>query len=90
MQNLTPTAEGQPLETAILFVDLVSSSEFSSILSLQQYADYVDTFEALCKSQCEYFFTVFHNRDYLPVRDYKLEIQGDELAVFPAYRQPVG
>ena len=37
------------LETAVLFVDLVASSEFASVLGLREYAEYVDSFEQVCR-----------------------------------------
>ncbi len=66
----------------MLFADLVSSSEFSSILSLEAYADYVATFESICTRQCNHFFEKFHQGDYRRGTDYQLELLGDELVVF--------
>jgi class 3 adenylate cyclase len=72
-----------PLETAVLFVDLVASSEFASVLGLEEYARYVDSFEHLCREQCLYFFeTVHKNKGWKKGRDYEYEFVGDELVVF--------
>jgi class 3 adenylate cyclase len=73
---------GKAVETGVLFADLVSSSEFSSILSLEAYAEYVAAFEEICVRQCEYFFDVYHEGFYKKGRDYRLELLGDELVVF--------
>jgi class 3 adenylate cyclase len=73
---------GKELETAILFVDLVNSSDFASILKLKEFAAYVDAFEEVCERQCQHFFEIFHKGDYQRGRDYDWEFAGDELAVF--------
>ena len=72
---------GKAMEAAILFADLVSSSEFASVMSLQEYADYVASFQETCARQCEYFFKTFHAKMYRP-GDYQFSVIGDELAVF--------
>src|SRR3990170_1998646 len=56
--------EAGPLDTAILFVDLVSSSEFASVLGLHEYADYLDSFQRACLSQCRHFFDTVHAGKY--------------------------
>src|SRR5215216_1869095 len=72
-----------PLETAVLFMDLVASSEFASVLGLEEYAKYVDSFEQLCREQCAYFFEVLHkNKGWKLGLDYEFQFVGDELAVF--------
>src|SRR5215218_11379953 len=80
-----PGGDGM-LETAILFVDLVSSSDFASVLGLKAYAEYVDSFEQLCRKQCAYFFEDFHNKQtnkgWKFGRDYYWNFLGDELVVF--------
>lgn len=73
---------GIPLETAILFVDLVNSSDFASVMSLRDFAEYVDSFEDLCQCQCEHFFQTFHEGKYRRGKDYHWEFSGDELVVF--------
>jgi len=70
------------METAVLFADLVSSSEFSSILSLETYAEYVATFESICTEQCSYFFETFNAGYYQRGRGYQIRLLGDELVVF--------
>lgn len=59
-----PDSEGGPLDVAILFVDLVSSTEFASVMGLREYADYVESFYRLCVEQCRHFFEVFHGKRY--------------------------
>jgi class 3 adenylate cyclase len=77
-----PGTDGM-LETAVLFVDLVASSEFASVLGLEAYANYVDSFEQLCRTQCAHFFETFHaNKKWQFGRDYVWHFVGDELVVF--------
>jgi class 3 adenylate cyclase len=72
-----------PLETAVLFMDLVASSEFASVLGLEEYARYVDSFEQLCREQCAYFFEEVHKgKGWTVGRDYEFQFVGDELVVF--------
>jgi len=40
-----------------MFVDLVDSSAFSSVLGLKEYADYVDSFHRVVRVQCEFFLS---------------------------------
>jgi class 3 adenylate cyclase len=71
------------LETAVLFVDLVASSDFASVLGLKEYATYVDSFEQLCREQCHYFFETLHkDKGWRAGRDYDFRFLGDELVVF--------
>ena len=49
------TWEG-PLDTAIMFVDLVDSSVFASVLGLKEYSDYVESFHNVVRVQCDHFF----------------------------------
>ena len=78
-----PDGEEGPLETAVLFVDLVASSEFASVLGLKEYAEYVDSFEQLCREQCTYFFEKFQKKqNWSRGRDYDWQFVGDELVVF--------
>ena len=74
--------EGNPIETAILFVDLVGSSVFASVLGLRDYAEYVSSFNRICLRQCEYFFKEFLRGHYHLGADYEIESVGDETAVF--------
>jgi class 3 adenylate cyclase len=82
-QSPSSLPEGEPLETAVLFVDLVSSSDFASVLGLREYARYIDSFEQLCRTQCEHFFRVARHYDwksaYVP---YEIQFLGDELIVY--------
>ncbi len=78
-----PDGEEGRLETAVLFVDLVASSEFASVLGLEEYAQYVDSFEHLCRKQCTYFFETFQKKqNWSRGRDYDWQFVGDELVVF--------
>lgn len=82
-QNTPPDFQDGPLETSVLFVDLVASSEFASVLGLRDYAEYVDSFEQLCREQCRFFFEEFHkNKGWRQGFDYEYQFVGDELAVF--------
>ena len=70
-----------PIEAAVLFVDLVNSSVFASVLGLKEYADYLGSFHEMCISQCAHFFDVFLEGRYRQGRDYRASIIGDELLV---------
>ncbi len=76
------TDSSQSLDVAVLFVDLVGSSDFASVLGLREYASYVESFEQLCEQQCRYFFDVVHAGHYQHGRDYHWTMIGDELVVF--------
>lgn len=71
-----------PLDTTILFVDLVSSSEFASVLGLREYAEFVASFERLCREQCRHYFEDYLEGAYQYGRDYEVQFIGDELAIF--------
>lgn len=72
-----------PLETAILFVDLVSSSEFASVMGLREYAEYVQSFNDLCIKQCNYFFREFKRKSrYIEHDHFEIRALGDELVVY--------
>ena len=75
------TDEG-PLNAAILFVDLIDSSVFASIMGLQEYAAHVQSFSTICERQVRYFFEVFLVGKYRRGPDYDFRNIGDELAVF--------
>ena len=56
-----PTAEwttGQsgPLHVAVLFMDLVSSTDVASVTDLERYAEFSREFQATCREQCHYYF----------------------------------
>lgn len=68
--------------TGILFMDLVDSSVFASVLELREYAAYLDSFQKICLNQCRYFFETFLEGKYSEGRDYCARIIGDELLVF--------
>lgn len=76
------------LETAVLFMDLVASSEFASVLGLEEYARYVDSFEELCRHQCAYFFDVVHKNKWKFGEHYEFQFVGDELVVFMHTNNP--
>jgi class 3 adenylate cyclase len=71
-----------PVETAILFVDLVSTSEFASVLGLQAYSNYIDSFEDVCMRQCRHFFEVLHRSTYTHGQHYDFNFLGDQLIVY--------
>lgn len=71
-----------PLNVAVLFVDLVNSSEFASVLGLREYAEYLDSFQHACLSQCRHFFESVHKGKYQQGLDYRVSFIGDELVVF--------
>jgi class 3 adenylate cyclase len=79
--RLVPGQEGA-LDTGILFVDLIDSSLFASILDLKEYAAYVESFSDLCSKQVRYFFQVFLKNKYKRGVDYSFRNIGDELVVF--------
>jgi class 3 adenylate cyclase len=70
------------LDTAILFVDLVDSSIFASVLDLKSYSDYMRSFHEICCEQCNYFFGTFLKGQYRPTVDYEAVCTGDELIVY--------
>lgn len=88
--DATPPAsqQGRPLYAAVLFVDLVNSSVFASVMSLAEYAAYLDDFHTTCGRQCEYYFNTFLKGAYRPGRDYTYQIAGDELLVFAHSGRP--
>lgn len=70
------------LDASILFIDLVDSSVFASVLDLTSYASYMRTFRDLCIHQCEYFFDSFLKSRYNRGEEYEVNCIGDELVVF--------
>lgn len=80
-EDRPPGWEG-PVDTAIMFVDLVDSSAFSSVLGLKEYADYVDAFHTVVWVQCEYFFKRYLRGKYKEGRDYEFIVIGDQLVFF--------
>lgn len=71
--------ESGPLHVSVLFVDLVSSSDFASVMSLEAYAQYVSAFHDLCRRQTRFFFQTLSKTE--PV-DYSIQMVGDEMVVF--------
>lgn len=71
--------ESGPLQASVLFMDLVSSSDFASVMPLKDYADYVSAFHDLCIRQTRFFFKTFSKTEQV---DYSVELVGDELVVF--------
>jgi class 3 adenylate cyclase len=70
------------LEVGILFMDLIDSSVFASVLDLRRYAALLDSFHRTCIGQCRHFFDGFLEAKYHEGRDYSARIIGDELLVF--------
>jgi class 3 adenylate cyclase len=85
--NLAVGEKG-PLDSAILFVDLVSSSQFASILTLEEYADYLETFREVCVSQTEFFFGHVHEGKYQRGKDYETTFLGDQMIIFLNSERP--
>lgn len=71
--------ESGPLHVSVLFVDLVSSSDFASVMGLQAYAQYVSAFHDLCRSQTRFFFQTLSKTEH---QDYGIQMVGDEMVVF--------
>jgi class 3 adenylate cyclase len=71
--------ESGPLHVSVLFVDLVSSSDFASVMSLQGYAQYVSAFHDLCRRQTKLFFQTLSKTEHL---DYSIQMVGDEMVAF--------
>ena len=70
------------LDIGVMFVDLVDSSIFSSVLSLKDYSEYVLSFQETMRLQCEHFFEKFLAGRLERNVHYNFEIVGDELVVF--------
>ena len=83
----TPPWEG-PLDTAIMFVDLVDSSAFASVLGLKEYADYVESFHKVVRVQCEHFFEDYLRGKYERGRDYDYVVLGDQVVFFMHTAKP--
>lgn len=71
--------ESGPLQVSVLFMDLISSSDFASVMGLREYAEYVQAFHDLCLRQTRFFFETFSKTEHL---DYGVQIVGDEMVVF--------
>jgi len=76
------------MNAAVLFVDLVNSSVFASVLSLEEYAAYLNDFHETCRLQCEFYFKIFLKGAYQEGEDYSYKIAGDELLVFAHSNRP--
>ena len=74
--------ESAPLHVAILFVDLVSSTDLASVMGLEEYAELSRSFATTCLGQCRHFFAVHHVDRYAhDGRHYSYGVTGDELLV---------
>jgi class 3 adenylate cyclase len=70
------------LPLAILFVDLANSSDFASVMGLQDYAAYVEAFQSTCVEQCRHFFESYHAQKYVhDGQHYAVQQVADEVAV---------
>jgi class 3 adenylate cyclase len=76
------TGDEGVLETAVLFVDLVSSCEFASVMGLREYAGYVESFQHVCVEQTRHLFGTVLGPRFQPGTHFEYETIGDELAVF--------
>ena len=81
------TWEG-PLDTAIMFVDLVDSSVFASGLGRKEYSDYVGSFHNVVRVQCDHFFEHCLKGKYEKGRDYEYYVMGDQLVFFMHTEKP--
>lgn len=79
---------GVEMDTGILFMDLVDSSIFASVLGIREYAAHLDSFHRICLRHCEHFFEGFLEGQYKEGPDYSARIIGDELLVFVHTGQP--
>ena len=79
--SLSPGESG-PMDVGVLFVDLVDSSVFASVLGLREYADYLGSFHEVCLSQCRHFFETYLEGRYQEGRHFRARMLGDELLVF--------
>lgn len=70
-----------PRDVAVLFVDLVDSSAFASVLGLREYAEFLHAFHRTCLRQCAYFFETYLGGKYRAGEHYSAHIAGDELLV---------
>ena len=77
-----------PLDTAIMFVDLVDSSVFASVLGLKEYADYVESFHEVVRVQCDHFFEHCLKGKYEKGPDYEYYVMGDQLVFFMHTEKP--
>ena len=77
-----------PLDTAIMFVDLVDSSVFASVLGLKEYSDYVESFHNVVRVQCDHFFEHCLKGKYEKGRDYEYYVMGDQLVFFMHTAKP--
>lgn len=70
------------MDVGVLFVDLVDSSVFASVLGLREYADYLGSFHDVCLAQCRHFFETYLEGQYQEGTHYRARMLGDELLVF--------
>ena len=72
-----------PLQTTVLFIDLVGSTDLASAVGLEEYARFSEAFHETCIEQCRHFFEV-HRKHKLAHdgRHYRVEVTGDEMVVF--------
>jgi len=71
-----------------MFVDLVDSSVFASVLGLKEYSDYVESFHKVVRVQCEYFFEHYLRGKHERGRDYEYFVMGDQLVFFMHTAKP--
>lgn len=71
-----------PLHTAVLFVDLVHSTDLASVMGLEEYASFSRSFRSTCLEQSHYFFEDRRKGKYATDgRHYAVETTGDEFVV---------
>ncbi len=76
------SAAGTALDVGILFVDLVDSSVFASVMDLHGYAGFIDSFHRTCVEETRYFFGDYLEGRYQEGRDYQFGVLGDEFVVY--------
>src|SRR5262245_26921858 len=75
--------ESGPLHVAVLFMDLVSSTDVASVTDLERYAEFSRAFQSTCREQCHYYFGErSRNRYRSDGTDLDVRVIGDEVAVF--------
>lgn len=82
MSEIAEASSGSAIDVSILFVDLVNSSVFSSVLGVEEYAMYVESFQEVCIRQCRFFFEEHLQGKYQAGLHYRFDAVGDELVVF--------
>jgi class 3 adenylate cyclase len=73
--------EGQ-LDLAVLFIDLVNSTDFASVMGLEEYAQLSRSFRSACLETCRFFFESQSHKYGRSGRHFEVGLVGDELVVY--------